>query len=137
MPHLNEFRNRVSYIPNMKHTTKQYAQALYASLKDADGKEFSVRVKAFLSMLKRNRMLRLLPKILREVENLEKGQHAVVESVRALPQHTITALQETLGVTRVEQKTMPELLGGMVVEWNDWRVDGSVRGRLQQLERRI
>lgn len=117
----------------MKYSPKQYAKALHLSLQGASGDEFSKRVKAFLSLLKRNRALKFLPRILREMEELETGRAAVICAARPVAERVAREVKTALGAARVNEKTMPELLGGMVIQWDDWRVDASVRGRIAKL----
>jgi F0F1-type ATP synthase delta subunit len=118
----------------MRYTPKQYAKALHETLQHKHGDVFSEIVKKFLRILKQSKTTKLLPKILREVERLESGNVVEVAGAKALPHNVTARLQETFAADRIKEKTMPELLGGMVVEWDDWRVDGSVARRLRELQ---
>ena len=106
---------------------------MYAALAGAQGSAFSVRVEKFLRMLKKDGRLRLLPSIVREVARLERGTCASIASVGSVSRQSIADVRDALGVDYIEQKTAPGLLGGAVITWNDWRIDGSARGRLQKM----
>lgn len=117
----------------MKYSAKQYALALGEILQSKQGEAFSKSVQNFLQLLKKNNQRGLLPKILREVKKLEEGGVAVVFCASGLSPGSTDHLKKILQVEKVEQKTAPELLGGAVIEWEDWQLDASVRGRLNRL----
>lgn len=118
----------------MRYSPKQYAHALYETLQHKHGDAFSDCVKKFLDVLKKGNALKLLPKILREMEKMEEGNVVDVASARPLSNAVRVQLQAQFAGARIKEKTAPELLSGAVVTWDDWRVDGSVRGRLIKLE---
>lgn len=119
----------------MRYSAKQYATALYDVLgKAGEGKEFSSRVRSFLGMLKKHGALKFLPSILKIVERLFRAKEAEIASPQSLSRESLAALQELLGPSySIKEKTAPELIGGMVLTWDDWRVDASVRGQLKNL----
>lgn len=117
----------------MYYSPRQYANALHETLQYKHGDAFSDGVKKFLHILKRNKSIKLLSRILREVENIEEGNIVTAVSARAIPREVMAKLQEVYVDSRIKEKTAPELLGGATIEWDDWRIDGSVRGRLQRL----
>ncbi|MDO8558392.1 MAG: F0F1 ATP synthase subunit delta [bacterium] len=122
----------------MKYSAKHYARALSESLRDAQKEEFSIRIKTFFGILRKHRALKLLPSILKIVEELMQGKGAEALVAKKLPQKTLIQIQKLFGTEYiVKEKTVPEVLGGMVLMWDDWRVDGSVRGKLQKLKSHV
>ncbi len=119
----------------MKYSAKHYAQALSESLRSAEGNEFSMRVKAFFGIVRKRKDLKLLPSILKMVEGLIQGKSTEALSAKKLSQETLVQIQKIFGVEHaVKEKISPGLIGGMILMWDDWRVDGSVRGKLQKLK---
>lgn len=117
----------------MRYSPKQYASVLHEILQRQHGEQFSKSVKNFLFLLKKSNQTKLLPKIFKELERLEEGKAVTITSAAALPHGAVRHVQEIFSTEKMQQRTAKELLGGAVIEWDDWRVDGSVRGRLQQL----
>ena len=118
----------------MKYSSPLYAKALYEVLRAGTDDEYAMYIRRFLHILKRQNQFKLLPKILREVKRLEEGGAAHVKSAARVPDSTMHALKELLGVDRIGQEVEPELFGGAVIAWDDWRLDASVRGQLAQLK---
>jgi F0F1-type ATP synthase delta subunit len=50
-----------------------------------------------------------------------------------MDEKTLSLIGKEFAGTKVEEHLAPELLGGAVIEWDDWQIDASVRGRLQKL----
>jgi len=100
----------------------------------------------FLALLAHNRRLRLLPQIAAQYEQRRsQAEHiADVEIVSAreltAPQAATleAALERRLGCTvRLHARVDPALLGGAVVHYADFVVDGSLRRRVERLAAEI
>lgn len=114
--------------------TARYARALYEMLKGApDDESFSKTVLLFIKFLRRKRLLTQLSNIAHQMERIERSQRAVVTSAAPLSGDATAAFRAALG-KHAEYAVEPELLGGAHIEWQDWRIDASVRGRRQRLK---
>ena len=102
----------------------------------------------FLLLLIDKQRFNILPEIqneLAKIVNKNKGiVIAEVNSASELDVNTIESLRQKLELQlqknekiTIEQKIKPELIGGVVVKINDLVYDGSIRGRLENLKRRI
>ncbi|MDP3963649.1 MAG: F0F1 ATP synthase subunit delta [bacterium] len=114
---------------------KNYARAFYVMLSDADSDAaFARQVRAFVHFIDQRGLRAYLPKIVSHVARIEQAEGALVLSAMPIAEDVMAALRKAMA-RPVEQKTAPELLGGTVITWDDWRIDGSVRGRLKQLRK--
>lgn len=102
-------------------------------------------VKALLVLLKRRR-LGALPAIARRLRTLADEQKGIcrakIVSAGSLPETYLeqlkAALERTVGKRVIfEHEEDPSLIGGIVAQIGDNTFDGSVRGRLEELERRL
>jgi F-type H+-transporting ATPase subunit delta len=100
----------------------------------------------FLKLLIHNNRLRLLPSITRLFEALKADDEGYVEvevlSAYALSKEAkhdlTTTLEKTLGKKIHMNVTVEKsLIGGVLVRAGDRVIDGSIRGRLQQLAKRL
>lgn len=96
----------------------------------------------FLALLAHNQRLPLLPQIAEQYESL-RAQAENVADVEVLTARELTAeqsqrlqaaLQRRLGrAVRLHSRIDPTLLGGAIVHYGDFVVDGSLRRRLERL----
>lgn len=102
-------------------------------------------VKALLVLLKRRR-LGALPAIARRLRTLADEQNGVcrarIVAAGSLPEPYIQQLKERLEASLgkriiLEHEEDPSLIGGIVAHIGDNTFDGSIRGRLEELERRL
>ncbi len=100
----------------------------------------------FLAVLADNRRLALLPEIAAQFEGLraeaERTIRVTVTSAIAMDATDTSALLDALrrrfGTEVVmQQQVDPELIGGAVIDAGDLVIDGSVRGKLQRMERAL
>lgn len=121
----------------MRYTAKQYAEALYGSLREAHAGTFSLHAKQFVALLKKEGALKLLPQILNKLELLERehtGRKLVrVSSAGPMSEKALAELKSIFQKSEIREAYDKNLVGGLIVEWDDFRVDGSVRGRLAKL----
>lgn len=99
-----------------------------------------------LKVMSQRRRLAALPGLARELTRLSDEHHGVlrasVTSATPLPDRYYAALTSKLeSATRkkivLEKHEDPALIGGVVLRIGDTIIDGSIRGRLGQLERRL
>ncbi|MDD4333209.1 MAG: ATP synthase F1 subunit delta [Patescibacteria group bacterium] len=131
----------------MKINPKQYAIALYESVKDKKDSEVKHVTKQFGELLKKNGDLAKLDKIISQfnvVWNEKEGiVDAEIESARELDQKIVKLLNnyiiELSGANDViiKQKVNSKLLGGVVLRYGDKIVDASLRGKMKTIEEKI
>lgn len=125
----------------MRVSPTQYATALFELLQRAPAAEHQKLMQQFLKNLYNEGKLKILPDILRAVEQLDYAKKGVVP-VTVTTARTVDAamIQETLKSLLPNQPTEvnavidESLIGGMRVETQDKRWDVSVSGQLKQLK---
>jgi F-type H+-transporting ATPase subunit delta len=99
-----------------------------------------------LRLLARRRRLSALPDIAKRLSTLADEKAGIVRaevtSATALPESIFTQLQEKLEKATkkkvvLERKQDPSLIAGMITRIGDNTIDGSVAGRLHELERQL
>ena len=113
-----------------------------ATAGEAPAGELATRQRNFLQLLADNRRLKLLPEIAVQFEVLraEAERIADVEVVSAAPlsgeqsSRLQAALERRLGLAvRLRPLVDRSLIGGAIVRYGDFVVDGSLRGRIERL----
>jgi F-type H+-transporting ATPase subunit delta len=96
----------------------------------------------FLQLLADNRRLRLLPEIATQFEVLRAQAERIADvdviSAQQLTGEQATSLQAVLErrlglAVRLHPQVDPALVGGAIVRYGDFVVDGSLRGRIERL----
>lgn len=122
----------------MRYAVKQYANALHDSLAGVSSEGFSDRVRNFLKMLQKEGQMRILPQVLAELERIERERTGTklisVSTAAALSDETRTELGRIFPKGEIDERVDTEIFGGLVAEWDDYRVDGSVRGQFRKLK---
>ncbi len=132
----------------MRITVKKYANALYNSVcRDKALPRLSIVIQAFVEILIADNMINQTDKIIAEfvrIWNKEQGiVEASIKSARALDEAQIKSLNiyikklakaRTVEIKTVEDKS---LLGGVVVQYGDKILDGSLRAKLHSLQQEI
>lgn len=99
-----------------------------------------------LRVMAERRRLSVLPEVARELTRLSDEHNGVLRasltSAAPLPETYIQGLISKLEATTqkkvvLERHEDPSLIGGVVLRIGDSILDGSIRGRLDQLERRL
>ena len=124
----------------MKTTAKQYARALWETCENASQETQEKILSNFANLLKEAGQLEWFTKIAREFVKYDRAKRGV-KAVRVTfaSQDRGTAviqgeLERLIGSKLVVQtRVRPEILGGVIVETEDARVDASVRGKLGKL----
>ncbi|HLC44291.1 MAG: hypothetical protein A2722_03405 [Candidatus Doudnabacteria bacterium RIFCSPHIGHO2_01_FULL_50_11] len=124
----------------MKITPQQYAAALYDALSTTRPSDHDRVIENFLQVLREHGTLSLHPEIERaflEYESKQKGEIAttVTTAREEAPRHLIERLNEIVGGNAVIRKEIDEsLLGGVLIETEDTRIDASVKTQLRKLK---
>ena len=131
----------------MRITVKQYAAALYNSVKGKKKDGVKNVVQAFVEILIADNMVSQTDKIINEFSNIwnkKKGTvEANIKTARELDETQIKSLQSyikklakarTVEIKTVEDKS---LLGGVVIQYGDKILDASLQSKLHSLRQEI
>jgi len=126
-----------------KLTPKQYAVSLYETIKDLSEEELKGKMNNFLEVVKKRKNLRLLNKIFKSfVEIFEQREGIIkveVTSSRELSHKVKTEIidwlkQETNRIATLQEKIEPEILGGVIIKFEDTFLDASLTSQLKRLQ---
>ena len=127
----------------MKITPKQYAESLYQIVADKKDSEVKIAVENFVKVLISNNDIFKVDKITEKfvkVWNREQGiVEAEVVSAKELDKKIVKLLNDYIvklsGARKVvaKQKVDKNILGGVVIKYEDKILDGSLRMRLGEL----
>lgn len=127
----------------MKITPKKYARALAQTLYTAQ--DARIIIINFLSLLRRKKQFRMLPKILRAFENEWASRRGVVKMRVAYPEKFKESLEEL--EKKLSEKfgksvefssfSSPSLIGGFRLQMDDTLIDASIETMLHNLEQRL
>lgn len=126
----------------MRYTPKQYAKALYESLKEAKEDEVDLVFKNFYSILLRNNDLKLINKIIEKIEEIDKEERGVVEvevtGAKEIDKDLVSKLRNLIGKkAEIQEKVDPGLIGGLKIQINDLLIDGSIKAKLNKLKQSL
>lgn len=121
-----------------KLTSRAYATALIAAWTATPEQDHPAMIRRFLELLRRQRAMKLLPRIIDWVHTLEDTTagrtRAMVTGAVDIDAAKITKdLTEKLGAVTVTTATDPALIGGLAIRVGDTVVDGTVATRLKKL----
>lgn len=126
----------------MKNSSKQYAIALYNTLRDISDKQLSSTLKEFAAMIARDHKLSSANKIIEEFIHYAKKQDGVQEieitSAHELDEKTIAKIKKSIG-EKVEAKVKIDesILGGIKIKIEDKILDASLKTQLLKLKESI
>lgn len=126
----------------MKYSPKQYAQALYESLKDVKEGETDLVFKNFYSILLRNNDLKIINKIIEKIEEIDKEKRGVMEvevtGAKEIDKDLVSKLHSLIGKkAEIREKVDPGLIGGLKIQINDLLIDGSIKAKLNKLKQSL
>lgn len=124
----------------MKYNPRQYAQALYESLREIE--DVDSVFKNFYTILLRNNDLKLINKIIEKIEEIDKEERGVIEveitGAKEIDKDLVLKLREIIGnKTEIQEKIDPDLIGGLKIQINDLLIDGSIKGKLNKLRQSL
>jgi F-type H+-transporting ATPase subunit delta len=127
----------------MKVTPKQYAEALYESVKGKNEEEVKAVIKNFSQLLLARRQAAKLDEIIKyflEIVDEKEGRVKVkIKTAHPLDTQTVEEIKKYLlnflGVREIilNIEITPRILGGVIIQYKDKVIDGSLRGRLEKL----
>ena len=130
----------------MRFTAKQYAQALFDSLTETDPKHTDLILDNFVAALAENNDLRLFDDIASEFHKMELAKRGIkeVEVTSAKPinkeneQQILEELNKLVkGDLELKKKVDEQLIGGVLIKFDDKMIDASVKNDLEQLKKEI
>ena len=131
----------------MKITEKKYAKALYDTVKDKKKDQVKSVLVEFIKLLNENNDLTKAEKIMSEFNKIWNKEEEIIEaeiiSANELSKKTVKDLNDyIIELTKaknveVVEKVDKDLLGGVVLKYNDKIIDGSVRTKLGALRKEI
>lgn len=131
----------------MKISPKQYAQALYEAIKDGDKKQAEKAIKKFAKILHTNNDVSKISAIIgffSEMWNKKEGIiEAEITSAREISHETMQLLNDYLAKKTksekivVKNKIDKNILGGVVIKYNDKVIDGSLKTVVRDLKNKI
>ncbi|GAG50962.1 unnamed protein product [marine sediment metagenome] len=124
----------------MKYSPRQYAQALYESLREIE--DVDSVFKNFYTILLRNNDLKLINKVIEKIEEIDKEERGVIEvevtGAKEIDKDLVLKLREIIGnKTEIKEKIDPDLIGGLKIQINDLLIDGSIKGKLNKLRQSL
>lgn len=127
----------------MASSIRAYAQALYEAVEDKKKPEIKILVDNFLKLLQEKNQLSQISEIVAEIETIDNKAHhriqAEVISALHLDEGTINKLEkfihERTGAREViwEKKIDKNILGGVILKFQDTVLDISLAGILETL----
>lgn len=123
----------------MKYNPRQYAKALYESLKDVKEDEIDSVFRNFYAILLRNNDLKLINKIIEKIEEIDKEERGVVEvEVTGVKEIDKEKIRNIIGEkAEIKQKIDPTLIAGLKIQINDLLIDGSLKAKLNKLRQSL
>lgn len=126
----------------MKITAHDYAQALWHVVSPLKGAEADEAIQRFAKLLTDRGQLSLLPAIQKELVRLEQHQDGItpvqvtVARERVAGASITDELQSLFGKRIAVSETIdPTILGGLVAETDNERLDASLRQSLRQMNK--
>ena len=131
----------------MKITTQQYAKSLYEATEGKSPKEIGVLVSNFIKILIRNKQKKLLPKISQKFEEIWNKEKGIVKAdVITKFEMKGKDLDEIKEYIRKKYKAKEvfiknivdeKIKGGIIIKVGDEVMDGSIRGYLGNLRKKL
>ncbi len=127
-------------------TPKQYAQSLYESFQENKGQEKQI-VNNFIKILIKNKDFKLISKIEKELEKIidkkENRLRVKIFSAQKLDKDIFEKIKLQIAKTLEKKKIIAEnrvdkeILGGVIIKYEDRVADGSLRSNLIRLRKKI
>lgn len=118
----------------MKYSPQQFARALHDLVKDTAPAKRRGMIREFLAAVAKNASLGLLPDIIREYEAFsdreKKLRHVTVRAPERLPESGVA--RKLHFKARVKSELDARLMGGVVIEVDDLRIDNSITSRMRR-----
>ncbi|MDP2708590.1 MAG: ATP synthase F1 subunit delta [bacterium] len=132
---------------NMKITAKQFALSLYEIAAGRPAGQVKVAIKKFIGLLAEKNMLAQADKIIAEFIKIWNENHGIVEadvaSAKSLDKDTLKLLKKYIAeLSGAKEVTVSEsvdknILGGVVIKYEDKVLDGSLKTSLEELKNNL
>ncbi len=131
----------------MKHiSSKKYAVSLLVALQEVKTNEQSELIGSFVKLLAKHKMFSQVHNIISYLE-LFMDQKENIKSVKVssaepleskLKQEIVNYLEKELKhKIEIFEIKKPELIGGVIIEYDDIRIDGSIKRKLEVLSQKL
>lgn len=123
-------------------SSKKYAISLYESIKNVDENKISNILKSFVGILIKNKDINKVGKIIKAFKEYyneqENNLEITVTTANQIDQDVMELIKKKLNGSlnkeiEIRTETNGELIGGMVMKYNDTIIDGSVKKRIELL----
>ncbi|MFH2062613.1 MAG: F0F1 ATP synthase subunit delta [bacterium] len=128
----------------MTFTSREYAEALYESVRGLKDKETAAAVRSFVSVMDERGLSALLPAVLKELpaaaKRIDGVEDVTVEVAHEIDRELAERAGELVSAGRpaeIEVRVRPELLGGLRVRGRDSVYDVTLKGSLSALKEKF
>jgi len=130
----------------IKISNKQYAEALYESLKSSKDNELKEKVANFLELLKKRKSLKRLNNIFKKFREIYQRAEGIIDveivSARQLDEEAKKEVNswlknQTKRDPEITEIVRPEILGGAILKYEDNIFDASLSGQLKKLKKQL
>ena len=131
----------------MKIFAKQYAQSLHETVVDKSNNQIKDAINNFFDILVQNNDITKAEEIVKEFEKIWNMEHGIIEaevvSAKELDNNIVKLLNgyiaELSGAKQVSlnQKINKDILGGVIIKFEDKILDGSLRAKLSGLKKEM
>ncbi len=123
-------------------SAKSYAQLYFTSASSVPGAKRHEVAGKFLTLLRRHRAMKLMPRIKAHLQVLDDQAHkrtrVTVTTAQPEIESTLTKqLTDIFGPVVLDLTVDPSLRGGLVLRVGDDEIDGSLRTRLRRLHQQL
>ena len=129
-----------------KKQVKILASGIYQAIKDKNNKEVDSVVGNFIAYLKEKRLMVTLPEVFKELETLYLEEQGIVKAqIRSKSDLSIKDVKTLADILKkktgqeiiTEQIKDDEVLGGVVVKYNDKIIDMSLKRQINNLAKQL
>jgi len=121
----------------MKTLPKNYALGLYEAIKTLESKtQIQGAIKNFILILKKERALYLIPKIISAFEKIYKKENGIIDiEVTTKNEIDFNTIIKNLGnKLEIKKKIDSNIIGGLILKYEDNLIDGSLKKKLEILK---
>ena len=128
----------------MNVSSKQYAESLYQAVRDKNNSQIKDVINNFFNILVQNNDIAKAEDVVKEFENRWNIEQGIIEaevvSAKELDNRIVKLLNnyitELSGAEKVilNQEINKDILGGVVITYEDKILDGSLRAKLNELK---
>ncbi len=126
----------------MKNEAKIFAKAFVAALAGKNENGQKKIAKNFLEVVARKKKTYFLPKILKELELIEKENEAVLVLARNLDQRAVEEIKENLRIKLGKDKKFKveidqSIIGGFKAKTNNFLIDSSIKTIIENIRKKL